>query len=221
MSAGRGPVPIIPSKPPIVGETVILDEVVADVSSQLDAQAELGVQIRREHSVPDTGPTNRGLWYQIPEVTAVFADLKGSTGLNANDGARTAAYAYTYTYFIRAMTVIMERFSAGYVDIQGDGIFGLFSGPVAHFEAAACAITMKTQIERDIADRFRKSARVGLGINGGDRHRPGNAVGAASGPERNQNERGLGGQAGEYGRQAEFRGRAQSGGGVGPGVFPV
>ena len=111
MSAGRGPVPIISFKPPIVGETLILDEVVADVSSQLDAQAELGVQIRREHSVPDTGPTNRGLWYQIPEVTAVFADLKGSTGLNANDGARTAAYAYTY--FIRAMTVIMERFSRG------------------------------------------------------------------------------------------------------------
>ena len=150
---------------------MILDEVVADVSSQLDAQAELGVQIRREHSVPDTGPTNRGLWYQIPEVTAVFADLKGSTGLNANDGARTAAYAYTY--FIRAMTVIMERFSAGYVDIQGDGIFGLFSGPAAHFEAVACAITMKTQIERDIADRFRKSAgsdwelSAGIGIDRG------------------------------------------------------
>ena len=118
---------------------LLLDEVVADVSSQLDAQAQLGVQIRRVDEVPEVGPTNGGLWYQVPAVTAVFADLKGSTDLNANDGPQAAAYAYTY--FIRAMAVIMDRFSAGYVDIQGDGIFGLFSGPASEFQAMACAIT--------------------------------------------------------------------------------
>ncbi len=122
----------------------MLDEVVADVSSQLDALAQLGVQIRREDEVPEVGPTNGGLWYQVPGVTAVFADLKGSTNLNANDGPQAAAYAYTY--FIRAMSVIMDRFSAGYVDIQGDGIFGLFSGPSSEFQAMACAITMRTQV---------------------------------------------------------------------------
>ena len=148
-----------------------LDEIVADVSSQLDQQAGLGVQIRQEHDVPETGPANRGLWYQIPDVTAVFADLKGSTELNANDGARVAAYAYTY--FIRAMAVILERFSGRYVDVQGDGIFGLFSGPNSHFHAAACAITMKTQMEREVAVRFRKDASTrsrlaaGIGIDRG------------------------------------------------------
>ena len=86
---------------------MLLDEVVADVSSQLDAQAQLGVEIRREDEVPEVGPTNGGLWYQVPGVTAVFADLKGSTDLNANDGPQAAAYAYTY--FIRAMAVIMDR----------------------------------------------------------------------------------------------------------------
>ena len=150
---------------------MILNEIVADVSSQLDQQAGLGVQIRREHDVPETGPANRGLWYQIPNVTAVFADLKRSTELNANDGAQAAAYAYTY--FIRAMTVIMERFSARYVDIQGDGIFGLFSGSTSQFEAAACAITMKTQVEGVVADRFKKSTSsawelsAGIGIDRG------------------------------------------------------
>ena len=135
-------------------ESLILDEIVADVTSQLDAQARLGVQIKQKQDVPETGPTNRGLWFRIPNVTAVFADLKRSTELNANDGAQAAAYAYIY--FIRAMAVIMERFSARYVDIQGDGIFGLFSGPSSHFYAAACVITMKTQMEKEIAVRFRK-----------------------------------------------------------------
>ena len=150
---------------------MLLDEVVADVSSQLDAQAKLGVQIRREDDVPEVGPTNGGVWYQVPGVTAVFADLKGSTDLNANDGPKVAAYAYTY--FIRAMAVIMDRFSAGYVDIQGDGVFGLFSGPSSQFQAVACAITMRTQMQRDIAGRFQKSAgsdwvlSAGVGIDHG------------------------------------------------------
>ena len=57
---------------------MILDDVVATVSSQLDAQAELGIQVTRLNEVPEVGPTNAGVWFQIPQVTAVFADLKGS-----------------------------------------------------------------------------------------------------------------------------------------------
>ena len=150
---------------------LILNKIVAEVSSQLEAQAKLGVKIKRVGEVADTGPANRGLWHQISNVTAVFADLKGSTELNANEGARVAAYAYTY--FIRAMAVILERFSGRYVDVQGDGIFGLFSGPSSHFYAAACAITMKTQMEKEIAVRFRKDASTrrrlaaGIGIDRG------------------------------------------------------
>ena len=59
------------------------------------------------------------------------------------------------------------------MDVQGDGIFGLFSGSNSHFSAAACAITMKTQMEREIAARFRKdtSSRrrlaAGIGIDRG------------------------------------------------------
>ena len=67
----------------------------------------------------------------------------------------------------------MDRFSAGYVDIQGDGIFGLFSGKGSQFHAAAAAITMMTLIERDVAVRFRKDTAAdwkltaGIGIDHG------------------------------------------------------
>ena len=111
------------------------------------------------------------MWWQIRGVTAVFADLKRSTDLSTFGDPRDAAIAYTY--FIRAMTVILDRFSAGYIDIQGDGIFGLFSGRGSEFLAAASAITMKTQMERDVAIRFNQDAsterelEAGIGIDHG------------------------------------------------------
>ena len=153
------------------GYALILDNVLADVSSQLDQQAKLGVKIDVQHDVSESAPVYRGVWWKIPQVTAVFADLKGSTRLNATEKPRTAALAYTY--FLRAMAVTMERFSAGYVDIQGDGIFGLFSGKGSQFQAAACAFTMQSLIEWDVAVRFRKDTSAnwkltaGIGIDQG------------------------------------------------------
>ena len=150
---------------------MILDQVKAEVAAQLDAQARLGVSITRVGNVPEVGPVNRGVWHQIANVTAVFADLNRSTELSASDNPKDVAFAYTY--FIRAMTVVLDRFSAKYIDIQGDGIFGLFSGKNSQFLAAACAVTMRTEMERDVAVRFRKDAAgkwnltAGIGIDRG------------------------------------------------------
>ena len=150
---------------------MILDEISAAVASQLDQQAASGVRIVQQDDVPDTGPVRGGVWLQVPEATAVFVDLKGSTGLNARFGA--AAAAHGYTYFNRAMAVIFDGFQARYVDVQGDGLFGLFSGKGSRFLAAACAITMKTQVETVIAERFRQDVhadwelRAGIGVDRG------------------------------------------------------
>ena len=150
---------------------MILDEISTAVVAQLNDQAELGVQVVDQAEVPEAGPANRGLWWRIPNVTAVFADLEGSTALSSSVSPEASALAYTY--FIRAMTVVLERFSAGYVDIQGDGIFGLFGGQRSMFHAAACAITMSNRVEKVVAVRFNKDASVkwkleaGVGIDQG------------------------------------------------------
>ena len=71
------------------------------------------------------------------------------------------------------MAVTLERFSARYVDIQGDGIFGLFSGQGSTLLAAACGITMKTLVKREVSVRFQKDASTdwelsaGIGIDQG------------------------------------------------------
>ena len=150
---------------------LILDSVEANVSSQLAQQSQLGVSIMQTDDVPEVGPAHRGLWQRISNVTAVFADLKGSTELSVSHSREGTARAYTY--FIRAMAIILEGFEAKYVDIQGDGIFGLFSGRNSTFLAAACAITMRTQVEREVAVRFGRDAStdwklaVGVGIDHG------------------------------------------------------
>ena len=150
---------------------MILDEVTASVAAQLDDQAKLGVQVVNQKEVPEKGPANRGLWWRIPNVTAVFADLKSSTALSSSVSPEAAAIAYTY--FIRAMTLVLEKFSAGYIDIQGDGIFGLFGGKRSMFLAAACAITMRTQVDKAVAAKFKRDASVkwdlkaGIGIDRG------------------------------------------------------
>ncbi len=150
---------------------MILDEVTTSVVAQLNDQAKLGVQVENQNEVPETGPANRGLWWRIPNVTAVFADLKGSTALSSSVPPEAAAIAYTY--FIRAMTVVLEKFSAGYIDIQGDGIFGLFGGQKSMFHAAACAITMRSHVEEIVASKFKRDAsvqwdlKVGVGVDRG------------------------------------------------------
>lgn len=150
---------------------MLLDQVASDVANQLEDQSRLGVNIVGQDNVPESGPANSGVWWQIPAVTCIFADLKRSTSLSADGSRKDAAYAYTY--FIRAMTVTLERFSARYIDIQGDGIFGLFSGRGSEFWAAACAITMRTQVEREVEPIFRRDSSsqwklsAGIGIDRG------------------------------------------------------
>lgn len=150
---------------------MLLDEVLADLTSQLDAQAEVGVQITALNEVPEKGPVNKGLWFQIPKVTAVFVDLKRSTELSADSTPKTPAFAYTY--FVRAMVLIFERFGSNYIDIHGDGVFALFSDPQSEFCAVASAVTARTQIERDIAVRFKEDTSTdreltaGVGIDRG------------------------------------------------------
>lgn len=148
-----------------------LDDVTTDVLSQMRQQSRLGVKITGRNEVPEVGPANSGLWFQVSQVTAVFADLKNSTGLNAANSPKDAAFAYTH--FIRAMAIALDRFSARYIDIQGDGIFGLFSGAGSKFNAAACAVTMQTLVEREVIAQFKEDSSsswkltAGIGVDCG------------------------------------------------------
>ena len=147
------------------GVPLKLDDVEEEVSSQLSEQSSLGIQITRINEVPEKGPANKGVWHQILNVSTVFADIKNSTALLAESKPEDAALAYTY--FIRAMALVLERFGAKYIDIQGDAIFGLFSCTDSIYHSAACAITMRTHTETHVAAEFKKDTSTDWALEAG------------------------------------------------------
>lgn len=135
---------------------MLLDEARRSVTQVLDAEDALGVQIQRVNDVPSSGPVNKGVWQRIDDVTAVFVDIKRSTALNVQAHDKEAARAYTY--FIKSMARVADQFGARYMDVQGDALFALFSGPGSVFDAFAAAVTMRTLAATELATRLQRVA---------------------------------------------------------------
>lgn len=96
----------------------------------------------------DTLSLEKREWVRLRDVVAVVADLKNSTKLDFKQRADTSARLYHA--MIGSCARIMARFEPEFVDIQGDGLFGLFHGTRA-FQRALCAgITLKTFGQRTV-----------------------------------------------------------------------
>lgn len=83
-----------------------------------------------------------GKWLKIPNVVAVVFDLKGSTHLGT--GRHDTSTARIYKSAVESAVAVLNEFEAQFIDIQGDGGFGVFWGDLA-FERALCAsVTIRT-----------------------------------------------------------------------------
>src|SRR5262245_21453003 len=131
---------------------MLLSDLEQIIDDTLRTQDDIGVQISVENEVPLVGPINKGLWIRTDNTVVVFADMKRSTALNLVAAAKQAARAYTY--FIKAAAQIADRFEARYLDIQGDAMFALFSGPSAVVRGLGCAITIRTFTETLLKPRL-------------------------------------------------------------------
>lgn len=102
------------------------------------------VSITCHNQIPDTpqipirNPTN---WLKIPDVICCFVDMEGSTKLSAGSHDRTTAKAYRF--FTETAIRIFHKFGASYIDIKGDGVFGLFNKNQP-YTALAATISFKT-----------------------------------------------------------------------------
>jgi hypothetical protein len=83
-------------------------------------------EIRKRIPPADDIPfMNRRHWFNIPDVISVFVDMVGSTQLSAQKHARGTARAYQF--FTGTAVDIFHEFDAPYIDVRGDGVFGLFN----------------------------------------------------------------------------------------------
>src|SRR4051812_1605393 len=81
-------------------------------------------------------------WYRVEDIVAVFVDLQNSTQLSV--GKHPASTAAIYRAAMNNAVMVLHEFSADFIQIQGDGAFGLFWGPRAIERAMCAGITVRT-----------------------------------------------------------------------------
>ena len=88
------------------------------------------------------------------EFVCLFVDLDDSSKMSFKKQARTMAQVYDY--FTQNIVDVMsiDRFAADYIDIKGDGAFGIYEGRTAAFKALCAALTFKTLFDKEIRSKF-------------------------------------------------------------------
>lgn len=120
------------------------------------------IQVRRE--IPETTLIpieNPNHWIKIPGVICVFVDMKGSTQLSATTHDRSTAGAYQL--FTGTAVRLFARFETPYIDVRGDGVFGLFNANQV-YRALAAAVTFKTFCAEVFVPKIKD--KTGLDVGG-------------------------------------------------------
>ena len=96
-------------------------------------------------------------WLRILGVVCVFIDMKNSTRICADSSPEDRASVYQF--FTDTAVRILDEFGASYIDIKGDGAFGLFNGTeLCH--AIAAAITFKTFVNYEMKTAGRDGSPI-------------------------------------------------------------
>ncbi len=119
------------------------------------------------------GQTAQGLEGERKTVTALFADIKGSTELMRDLDPEEARAVIDPV--LQLMMDAVHRYDGYVVQSAGDGIFALFGAPVAHEDhpqrALHAAIAMRDALRRscqDLKKQGRPGVEVRIGINTGE-----------------------------------------------------
>ncbi len=118
-------------------------------------------------------PTPENLGGERKTVTALFADIKGSTELMRDLDPEEARAIVDPA--LKLMIDAVHRYGGYIVQSTGDGVFALFGAPIAHEDhpqrALHAALAMQEELRRD-ADRLRGEGRIPIearvGVNTGE-----------------------------------------------------
>ncbi|OGY76750.1 MAG: hypothetical protein A2240_00850 [Candidatus Jacksonbacteria bacterium RIFOXYA2_FULL_43_12] len=88
------------------------------------------------------------------EFVCLFIDLDNSSILSFKKHAVTMAKIYDYVTQNIVDTLNFAPCKANYIDIKGDGAFGIYEGEKAIFKALCAAVTFKTFFDKHIRIKF-------------------------------------------------------------------
>ena len=129
---------------------------------------EPGIQVNPEQSDSSSAPDG-----ERKRVTALFADIKGSTELMRDLDPEEARAIIDPA--LKLMIDAVHRYDGYVVQSTGDGIFALFGAPVAHEDhpqrALRAALVARDELRRrgeDLRKQGRPGVEVRIGINTGE-----------------------------------------------------
>ena len=137
--------------------TALLEQLKDDVKTVLGSTPT--VKEIENPTLEDIKGPGSSTWIKIPNVVAVVADLKSSSQLGT--GRHDKSTAKIYQSGVDGAVKILNRFGANFIDIQGDGGFGLFWGEKAYERALCSAVTIRTFSEDFVAKLEAKFGREG------------------------------------------------------------
>lgn len=94
------------------------------------------------------------------EFVCLYIDLDGSSVMSFNHHPKVMAKIYDYFTQNIVDVLTSDPFKADYIDIKGDGAFGIFEGERASFKALSAALTFKTFFEKHIRTKFQTDEEV-------------------------------------------------------------
>lgn len=116
---------------------------IQNILDEAKERYEQGEEVEQKDKIPldDDIPLETNKWLKIDDVVCVFIDMKNSTQLSAQKQDKSTASIYQY--FTDTAVKILNYFDASYIDIKGDGAFGLFEKNKI-YHAFCAAMTFKT-----------------------------------------------------------------------------
>lgn len=129
-------------------------QTVIDIIDSATERFNQGEQVELKNKIPltDSIPFESNTWWKIEDVVCVYIDMKNSTQLSAQKQDKFTAGIYQY--FTGTAVKILNEFGASYIDVRGDGAFGLFdSGKIYH--GFASAVSFKTIVNSIIANNVK------------------------------------------------------------------
>jgi class 3 adenylate cyclase len=121
------------------------------------------VSITNQNQIPDTKIIpiqNSTTWFKIPDVICCFVDMEGSTKLSAGSHEKTTAKSYRL--FTETAIRIFHEFGASYIDVKGDGVFGLFNKNQP-YTALAATISFKTFVYEHFTPKVERLTGQNIG----------------------------------------------------------
>ena len=112
-------------------------------------------QINSLDSISDEAYLEKPIWLGGDnKFVCVFIDLNNSTEISNIKQKSTVAKIYDYFTQNAVDVLSTDLIQANYIDIKGDGVFGLYEGMDAVFKVFCASVTFKTFFAKHIINKF-------------------------------------------------------------------